>query len=271
MVTTKTTQQGGRPAGQRGGGPGRGGAQRGGFGKKRGKFVRRPRVQEFDAEAWTPKTRLGRDVKEGRIASFDEIVAKGRRIMEQEIVDFFFPELEIDFAMIGQAKGKFGGGQRRVYKHTQKKIREGARMKFSYIALVGNNDGYIGVGKGSSRQSFSAKEKAMKAAKLALTKILRGCGSWECGCAKAHSVPFELEGKCGSVRLRLIPAPRGTGLITQSEVKKILRLAGISDAWAQSLGETRSGINLAYATFDALQKSSRISITTEFAEEWGVK
>lgn len=220
---------------------------------------------------WTPKTALGRMVAEGKITKFDQIAEKGMKVMEPEIVDFFFPELQMDFILVGQAKGKFGGGQRRVYKHTQKKIREGARMKFSYVAVVGNGDGYVGVGKGSSRESLPAKERSIKAAKLNMTRIIRACGSWECGCGKAHSVPFRVLGKSGSVRMNLLPAPRGSGLVTHSEARRILKLAGVSDAWSQSHGDTRSRINLAFATFNALKQTISTTIPKEFAERWGVK
>lgn len=221
--------------------------------------------------SWTPKTALGRLVADGKITKFDQITEKGMKIMEPEIVDFFFPELQTDFVLVGQAKGKFGGGQRRVYKHTQKKIREGARMKFSYIAVVGNGDGYVGVGKGSSRESLPAKERAIKAAKLNMTRIIRACGSWECGCGKAHSVPFRVLGKAGSVRMKLFPAPRGSGLVTHSETRRILKIAGVSDAWSQSKGDTRSRINLAFATFNALKETIATAIPKNFAEKWGAK
>lgn len=220
---------------------------------------------------WTPKTILGRLIADGKITKFDQIAEKGMKIMEPEIVDFFFPELQTDFVLVGQAKGKFGGGQRRVYKHTQKKIREGARMKFSYVAVVGNGDGYVGVGKGSSRESLPAKERAIKAAKLNISKVIRACGSWECGCGKPHSVPFRVIGKAGSVRMKLFPAPRGSGLVTHSEARRILKLAGVSDAWSQSDGDTRSRINLAFATFNALKETIATSIPKDFAEKWGAK
>jgi len=210
-------------------------------------------------------------VKAGQIASYDEILAKGQKILEPEIVDYFFPELQTDFFLIGQSKGKFGGGQRRVYKTTQKKIREGARTKFSYIAIVGNGDGYIGVGKGSSRESLAARNRAVKTAKLNLVRILRGCGSWECGCASPHTLPLKIKGKSGSVRVVLKPAPRGTGLVTNNESKRILTLAGVKDVWTESFGDTRSRINLAYATFNALRNTLKISIPEKFAKEWGVK
>ena len=242
------------------------------MGARRGRRPQRPRRprQERPKPVWEPKTQLGKEVKEGKIKSFEEILSKGRRVLEAEIVDFFFPELKTDFILVGQSKGKFGGGSRRMYKTTQKKIREGSRSKFTYMAVVGNEDGYVGLGKGSSRESMPARERAVKLAKLNLIKVIRACGSWDCGCAKPHTIPFKVTGKCGSVRVTFIPAPRGTGLAVHDEAKRFLRLSGIADAWSETKGELRSRINLSYAIFNALKKTNRMSIPESF-EKWGVK
>ena len=219
---------------------------------------------------WEPKTELGRMVKEGRFKNFDEVLATGKAIMEEEIIDYFFPELQTEYILIGQSKGKFGGGKRRPYKDTQKKVREGARVKFSYLAVVGNGDGYVGIGKGSSRESLPAREAALKNAKMNLIRVFRSCGSWECGCGKPHSVPFRVEGKHGSVRVILEPAPRGTGLVAHEEAKKLLKLAGITDVWSKTFGETRSRVNLAFAVFDALKNTATTVIPEKYLQTWGV-
>lgn len=248
---------------------GRGGRKPGRF--SRGRFKSAERRPEEAPKIWVPKTKLGREVLAGNLKTFDEVVSSGVKIMEPEIIDYFFPELQVDFVMIGQSKGKFGGGSRRVYKNTQKKIREGSRTKFSYIAVVGNGDGYIGVGKGSSRESLPAKESSIKAAKLSMIRILRACGSWECGCGKPHSVPFQVGGKSSSVGITFFPAPRGTGLVVHPEARRILTIAGITDAWSRTFGETRNRINLSYAVFSALQKTNVLAVPAEFAEKWGLK
>ncbi len=222
-------------------------------------------------EEWTPKTRLGRLVKSGEVKSIDEILDKGFKIMEPEIVDHLLPGLEVDFLLIGQAKGKFGGGQRRPFMRTQKKVREGARNKYTYLAIVGNRNGYVGVGKGSSRESLIARQRAIASAKKNIIKIKRGCGDWECGCGQPHSLPFSVEGKSGSVRIILKPAPRGTGLVLADEGKKILTLAGIKDAWSKSFGQTKSRVNYAYAIFDALKKTVSVRIPEGYIKHGGVQ
>jgi small subunit ribosomal protein S5 len=224
------------------------------------------RKDGFDVASWQPKTSIGKKVKEGSITEIDQILDKGDKIMEAAITDILLPGLQNDLLMIGQAKGKFGGGQRRVFKQTQKKTPEGNKPSFQCVAIVGNGNGYVGVGGGKSRDTVPAREKALRNAKLGVFKIVRGCGSWECGCKTPHSIPFEVEGKCGSVRIRLKPAPKGKGLIMEQETAKILKLAGIKDVWSKTDGNLRTTTNVIGAVVDALKKLSKAKIPSAQAE-----
>ena len=208
----------------------------------------------FEKEAWKPKTSLGKNVKNGEINKIDDILDKRIKILEPEIVDALLPNITTDLLMVGQSKGKFGGGQKRVFKQTQKKTQEGNKPKFATFAVIGNEDGYVGIGYGKSKETVPAREKAIRQAKLSVIKIRRGCGNWRCGCGDAHTVPFKVSGKSGSVEITLIPAPKGTGLIVEKECQKILKLAGIKDVWSRTEGQTRSKLNLLYACFEALEK-----------------
>lgn len=207
-----------------------------------------------------PKTELGRRVKDRSITDINYILDKGLRIQEAWIVDALVPNIETELLLIGQAKGKFGGGKRRVFKQTQKKTREGNKPRFGTAAIVGNKDGIIGVGYGKSKETVPAREKAFRNAKLNIYKIRRGCGSWECSCGEAHSLPFAVHGRCSSVRLTLLPAPKGTGLCVEKEIAKMLQLAGIKDVWSKSLGQTRTKMNLIKATEDALRQLLKTKI-----------
>ena len=224
----------------------------------------------FDKESWKPRTSLGRKVKNGEIASIGEILDNIYRIMEQEIVNTLLPGLKTDLLLVGQSKGKFGGGQRRVFRQTQKKTQEGNKPHFGTFALVGNEDGYVGIGYGKSKETVPAREKAIRNAKESIIKILRGCGSWRCGCKNPHSVPFMVEGKCGSVKIRLMPAPRGTGLSIEKECGKILKAAGIKDIWCKTSGKTGTKANLIYACFDALKKLTEIKFQQKDEEMLGI-
>ncbi|HLC96536.1 MAG TPA: 30S ribosomal protein S5 [Candidatus Nanoarchaeia archaeon] len=221
----------------------------------------------FDKEKWNPKTGLGKKVKNGEITDLSFILDNGMKILEAEIVDTLMPNLSSDLLLIGQSKGKFGGGQRRVFKQTQKKTQEGNKPKFATIAVVGNQDGFVGIGYGKSKETVPAREKAIRKAKLNIIKIRRGSGSWEDRAIDPHSLPFAVKGKCGSVRMTLMPAPTGTGLKIQKECQKVLKLAGIKDVWSRTEGQTKSTINLIYACLDALKNLTRTRINPEDAEE----
>lgn len=236
--------------------------------KKSVKEVKEKKI--FDKEAWKPKTVLGKKIKNGEISNVDEILDKGLKILEPEIVDILLPHLETDLLLIGQSKGKFGGGQRRVFKQTQKKTQEGNKPKFATFAVVGDRDGHVGVGYGKSKETVPAREKAIRNAKLNMIKIRRGCGSWQCGCKEPHTIPFSVEGKCGSVIIKLMPAPKGTGLCIESECKKILGLAGIKDVWSKTRGQTGSKTNLIYACIIALKRLITMKIAQKYFGELGI-
>jgi len=203
--------------------------------------------------SWVPKTQLGRDVLSGKIKSIDEILESGKKIYEPEIVDILLPNLKEELILIGKRTGKGGGAQRIPIRVTARMKKSGRRFRMSAFVVVGNEDGYVGIGKGVSVDARRAIEKARKRAKLNIIKIKRGCGSWECGCNEAHSIPYEVEGKSGSVRVILYPAPKGVGLVADDESKKILRLAGIKDVWVKTFGNTSMHINLITAIYNALK------------------
>jgi len=206
-----------------------------------------------DLSNWKPKTALGLKVKERQLINIDDILGDSLRILEPEIVDALLAT-ENDLLMIGQSKGKFGGGARRIFRQTQKKTMEGNKPKFSAMAIIGDKNGHVGVGIGCAKETVPAREKAVRKAKLNIFRIRRGCGSWQCGCGKPHSIPFAVTGKCGSVEIKFMPAPKGKGLCSAPDIAKILALAGIKDVWAKTRGQTRNRVNFVYACEDALRK-----------------
>jgi small subunit ribosomal protein S5 len=209
---------------------------------------------ETALEKWVPKTKLGREVYEGKITSIEEILEHGRKILEPEIVDKLVPNIKNEVILIGGRTGKGGGIERIPIRITAAMHKSGRRFTMSAFVVVGNEDGLVGIGKGSAIEARDAVLKAIQKAKLNIIKVKRGCGSWECGCGEPHSIPFKTKGKCGSVRVELLPAPKGVGLVTDNESKKILRLAGIKDVWVKTFGNTASRINLISAIYDALKK-----------------
>ena len=205
---------------------------------------------------WIPKTKIGRLVQSKEIKNIDEVL-DNYKILEPEIVDTLL-NLKSDLLSIGQMKGKFGGGKRTSRKQTQKKTAEGNVPTFSIVAIVGDENGIFGLGKGRAKETVPAKEKALRKAKLNIIKITRGCGSFDCSCDLPHSIPVKVKGKCSSAEVVLMPAPQGTGLVAGDEIKKILRLAGIKDVYSKTFGKTKTTTNLAKACIEALKKTNKI-------------
>jgi small subunit ribosomal protein S5 len=241
---------------------------------KRKDYRRRPDAALENVPAlidvWKPVTKLGQMVKDSEITDIDQIFNQNLKILEAEVVDVLLPGIGEELLLIGQAKGKFGGGQRRIFRQTQKKTKEGNRIHFMTYAVVGNKNGYVGVGTGKSKETVPARDKSKRKAKLNLMRVRRGCGSWQCGCKEPHSIPFTTTGKLGSVEITLMPAPKGKGLCVEKECAKILELAGIKDVWSKTKGQTKTKVNLIAALMDALKNLSTIKYQATDVEKFGI-
>lgn len=229
------------------------------------------RQRIFDKEGWTPISELGKKVKSGEIKTLDEILDKGIRIMEAEIVDCLVANLPSDLLMIGQSKGKFGGGKRTIWRQTQRKTMEGNKPSFAAMSVVGNRDGFLGLGMGKSKETVPAREKAVRNSKLNMIKVRRGCGSWECNCKEPHSIPVKATGKVGSVAVTLMPAPKGTGIVAEKEIAKLINLAGIKDIYSASAGHTATKLNLIKACFEALKNLGKVKLKESDYKNLGVR
>ncbi len=223
-----------------------------------------------EISGWKPVTALGKKVKSGEINDINMIFDKGFKIKESQITDALLDNLEADLLLIGQSKGKFGGGKRKAFKQTQKKTQEGNKPKFATYSIIGNKNGFFGIGYGKSKETVPAREKSLRNAKMNLVRIRRGCGSWQCGCKTQHSIPYQVEGKVGSCRIVLRPAPKGTGLKIERECQKILSFAGIKDIWAKGYGQTGSKINLIKACEQALKKLCTTKIHDKDKDNLGI-
>ena len=174
-------------------------------------------------EVWIPKTSIGKRVISGEINSMEEILSKGLRIQEAGVVKKLLPDLKTEVIDVGII---------------QKMTPNGQSTRFRAIVAAGNENGWLGIGMGKSKQMRIAIEKANNAAYLNVSPVKLGCGSWECRCDQKHSVPFKVKGKGGSVVIEILPAPRGLGLVAGRKIRNLLRLAGLKDAWTTAKGST---------------------------------
>ena len=206
---------------------------------------REERRREREQAPWTPKTRLGVLVSTGKITSMEEIFESGQRIKEAEIVKLLLPDMKSNVVSVGIV---------------QKQTDAGEITKFAAVVAVGNEKGWFGVGRGKAVQMRSAIDKATNDAYLNIIPVKLGCGSWECRDGRPHSVPYRITGKGGSVRVEIIPAPRGLGLVAGETVRNLLALAGVKDAWTRTYGSTNTMSSIANAVYDALKKIHGISV-----------
>lgn len=203
-------------------------------------------------DTWQPKTRLGRKVQDGDIEDMDAALNSGLPLKEPEIVDQLLPGLEDEVLDINMV---------------QRMTDSGRRVKFRCVVVIGNRDGYVGYAEGRDDQVGGAIQKAIEVAKLNIIDVSRSCGSWECGCGRPHTTALKTTGQAGSVEVELIPAPRGLGLAGGETVRHVLELAGIDDIWTRSSGKTRTTVNFAKATFNALRNTSEARIPQHAREE----
>jgi len=132
----------------------------------------------------------------------------------------------------------------------QKQTRAGQRTRFKAFVIVGDSDGHVGLGVKCSKEVATAIRGAIILGKLSIVPVRRGY--WGNKIGAPHTVPTKVTGKCGSVSVRLVPAPRGTGIVAARTPKKVLQFAGINDVFTQSTGHTKTLGNFVKATFAAL-------------------
>ena len=221
----------------RGGFGGRGGGRGRGRGGGRGRGRGGGRSGGRDENVWVPVTKLGRLVKEGKIGSIEEIFLFSIPVKEAEIIDYFLKDKLQDEVM--------------KIMPVQKQSSAGQRTRFKAFVAVGDANGHIGLGVKCSSEVATAIRGAITAAKLNVCPVRRGY--WGRANGLPHTVPCKVTGKCGSVRVRLIPAPRGTGLVSSPVGKKLMHMAGIEDCYSSSCGHTRTMGNFIKALFYALR------------------
>jgi len=199
---------------------------------------------------WNPRTELGKQVKEKKITSLVEIMEMGKTVLESEIIDSLIPDLKQETLDL---------------KSTQRMTDSGRKAKFRAIIIAGDEKEFVGIGAGKVEEVRPAIELAIKNAKLNLVHAVLGCGSAECRCGTKHSLPIKVTGKYGGVTVTLKPAPRGTGIVANQTIKKVLQLAGIKDVWTRATGRTRNRYNTAAATIGAIDMLNRIRLKKEWS------
>lgn len=219
---------------------------------RRGKMRRTSAIDQASLDSWVPRTSIGKDVKEGKITSLVDVMSKGKAMLEPQIVDFLLPNLKTENVELSS---------------TQRMTDSGRKAKYRAAVIVGDETEFVSVGAGKADEVRPAIETAVKNAKLNIVHVNLGCGSAQCNCKYRHSLPVVVSGKYGGVKVTLIPAPRGTGIVANKIIKKVLQLAGISDVWTTASGRTRNRYNTSMAVVNAIDQLNEIRVTQPWETE----
>ena len=123
-----------------------------------------------------------------------------------------------------------------------KTVKGGRNMRFSVTVVVGDGNGYVGVGLGKAQEIPEAVRKATEDAKKKLIYVP----------IVGTTVPHTVTGVFGAGKVLIMPAAPGTGVIAGSSVRTVLVSAGLKNVRAKSLGSSNTG-NMALATIEGLR------------------
>ena len=130
-----------------------------------------------------------------------------------------------------------------VINRVAKVVKGGKRFSFSALVVVGDGDGWVGVGKGKATEVPSAIAKAVAHAKKNLIRIP----------LKSNTIPHEVHGYFGGEHILLKPAKQGTGIIAGGAVRSLLEVAGAQNIVAKTLGRGNP-FNAVRATIQGLRQ-----------------
>ena len=122
-----------------------------------------------------------------------------------------------------------------------KTVKGGRNMRFSVTVVVGDGNGYVGVGLGKSQEIPEAVRKATDDAKKKMIEVPM----------VGTTIPHRNTGIFGAGQVLIMPAAPGTGVIAGGSVRMVLEHAGVKDVRAKSIG-SNNAVNMALATIESL-------------------
>lgn len=120
----------------------------------------------------------------------------------------------------------------------------GKQLNFRVCIIIGDRKGRVGYGVAKGTDVQIAVGKAVNQAKKNLVRIP----------LVKETIPHRVEAKFKAGKVVIMPAPQGSGIIAGGATRVILEMAGVPNASAKSLGNTKNKVSNTKATFAALDK-----------------
>ena len=124
-----------------------------------------------------------------------------------------------------------------------KVVKGGKRFSFCALVVVGDGEGWVGIGKGKATEVPPAIAKAVGQAKKNLIHVP----------LKNGSIPHDVHGRFGAEHILMKPAKEGTGIIAGGAVRNILEVLGAHNVIAKTLGRGNP-FNVVRATLQGLSQ-----------------
>lgn len=126
---------------------------------------------------------------------------------------------------------------------TTKVTKGGKNLGFAALTVVGDGQERVGYALGKANEVADAIRKGIGKAKKSLIIANK----------KETTIPHEVIGKFGAVKILLKPAVKGTGVIASSPVRAICECAGIKDVLTKNLRNSTNPVNVVKAVFEGLK------------------
>jgi small subunit ribosomal protein S5 len=108
-----------------------------------------------------------------------------------------------------------------------KVVKGGKKLQFAAIVVIGNENGYVGLGLGKANDVSDAVRKASHNGKRNIINV---------PLTSNKSIPHLVEGRFGAARVLIKPASSGSGVIAGGSARILLELVGLKNVMAKQLG-----------------------------------